>query len=538
MIGTPLHGEAAQYALNPDNYRITAVNSFLYRVSDLKPLVLDNYLQRMMQQVQQVGNSSNSGAGTTASRVIFSGDFNRLLMSMCGANQTRSLHLSHLLVKLQYREQKQSAVIDNDSYTTFIPSKQPPSSWKVSSYFKIQSHSHSRSNGSGTTDTTATCASLNLTATQGSESLPSTACWMVYCLRRLLVLYIASAFNRRDDLATMDKLAAGGKYTNGDLLDKEAIDRVIVMLSVESQATLRAVFPQSDLTPSSSNREKSGSNPSPVTSSEEWLDFELREQIDEIMGFLFETAEHKEARNRANIAATRGALSASTEDYAPYSMPSFGQGPVSPVASANSPRKPNLTEVLTSSLTGGAAIGGATSCTASTCIDEAQSESVGYFMSLLAVLASCMGGSGAGGQTEVYAVAKLWSSVLKETHNSWESGNTLHTFSQPENESAVLGGSFDNSTENMYNTGRNSSTNRDSSSGAPPTVLPTPPRHQYGTYAKYLTSSAAQSSVLVGDEGRLPICSRDLWQDLIDKKRVRDGLSLSLPDRAESIVVQ
>ncbi len=64
------------YALSPENYRITAVNSYLYRMADFKASLLESV------------NSNSSAHESVISRVVFSTDFHRLLSSLSAQNHS------------------------------------------------------------------------------------------------------------------------------------------------------------------------------------------------------------------------------------------------------------------------------------------------------------------------------------------------------------------------------------------------------------------------------------------------------------------
>jgi len=131
------------------------------------------------------------------------------------------LPLEKILVQVSFRDLKHDSVVDNDYYTTLLPSKVPPSAWAAK----------------------ATFASIGTTGkSRGSStdilSPPSVSPLFATSLRRLLALYVCGKSARSDSTF---RTISDSLETYGNLQGCISTDRAIDISSVLSVESRRAV---------------------------------------------------------------------------------------------------------------------------------------------------------------------------------------------------------------------------------------------------------------------------------------------------------
>jgi hypothetical protein len=121
-----------------------------------------------------------------------------ILTTLLNCGSYRFLFFDYLSVSLNYNEGKQYSIIDNEAYSTLLPSRQSLSAWKLSPYFKKANYQLIPMN------------IYNILYFQ----------WKSICIRRLLSMYILSTFVKFDGFdfyhfsTTTNQSANANNYKN------------------------------------------------------------------------------------------------------------------------------------------------------------------------------------------------------------------------------------------------------------------------------------------------------------------------------------
>lgn len=127
------------------------------------------------------------------------------LSTACFGNFFPTVELSKLQMKVYFDDLKQATVIDNDTYSTFLPSKQLPHQWSV---FPLFRHVSEKSN-----------------IPSGPENPFPKAVWKSYLFRRVLCCYIYMAYSQENcpSKSTIPVHLPDGKSTDkADLAKNES----------------------------------------------------------------------------------------------------------------------------------------------------------------------------------------------------------------------------------------------------------------------------------------------------------------------------
>eukprot|EP01036_Dinobryon_divergens_P024347 gene24346-32789_t len=174
--------------------------------------------------------SANPKLHTTEKNNYFSSEMVKAVLKF--VEHSNSLGISSILIEVQYREQKQVSIIDNLNYTTLIPSKQLPSSWRAAFNFDNKTFLERRS------------MSLNALKSDQSDSSGRVveeddlgkALWMSTCIRRLLVLFILSQCGKDGCMAAA--AFDDPKTPSENLLDSNMMNQVKEVLSTVTKELL------------------------------------------------------------------------------------------------------------------------------------------------------------------------------------------------------------------------------------------------------------------------------------------------------------
>ena len=186
-----------------ENSHVICKDIYLYTLDDF------SWLLANQNQTETSQGSSENGWFSSAISSILSKFVNR----------SKAVGISSILVEIQYREQKQVSVIDNVNYTTLIPSKQLPGSWRTVFNFE------KRILGGKKEDPIVNSFEAN-------ENLDGFV-WMANCIRSLLILLIYSQTSKGGCIsaASFDHQRA----RLGNILDLAALNSVSEVLSTATK---------------------------------------------------------------------------------------------------------------------------------------------------------------------------------------------------------------------------------------------------------------------------------------------------------------
>ena len=188
------------------------------------------YSERELAWLRRMQSNENSKQNMREKNDYFSSEMAKTILKF--VEQSKSLAISSVLIELQYREQKQLSIIDNLNYTTLIPSKQLPSSWRVAFNFESKTFLDRRNMNQNMLKADH---SENSGRVMEEDDLGKVL-WMSTCIRRLLVLFILSQCGKDGCMkaATFDD----PKIPSENLLDLDMINRVKEVLSAVTKEML------------------------------------------------------------------------------------------------------------------------------------------------------------------------------------------------------------------------------------------------------------------------------------------------------------
>ena len=186
------------------------------------------YSERELAWLYRISNSKQSVAEKNS---YFSSEMAKAIFKY--VELSNSLGISSILIEVQYREQKQVSIIDNLNYTTLIPSKQLPSSWRAAFNFDNKSFLERRSMSFNTFKADQSDGSSVRVV---EEDDLGKALWMSSCIRRLLVLFILSQCGKD---GCMNAAAFDDARTPSEnLLDLNMMNQVKEVLSTVTKELL------------------------------------------------------------------------------------------------------------------------------------------------------------------------------------------------------------------------------------------------------------------------------------------------------------